>query len=137
MRELSEQELKPGTTFRGSFMFTEEEISAYYSLLGLEFKPDQPLSTAIFATNKPSYVVLKGRMPQGTIHLKQEAEHYGPVYAGQEYEVEVSMTDKYEKKGRQYLVYETRFFKDGSLVSRQKTTQLLSFAQVNCGGGES
>lgn len=127
MKELRYDELTVGRFFESKFVLTDSLVQSYMEALGLPYKEGKPLPTAIFSSNKPSYEALGGRFPQGTVHLKQKMEHYGQPYLGDEYEVEVCITDKYVKKGRNYLMYETTFKKEGQLLCRQLTTQLLSF----------
>jgi hypothetical protein len=128
MKEYAFDEFAVGSRYRTTFVLTEQIVGDYLECLGMSVGPGEPLPAAIFASMKPWYEALEGRFPQGTVHLKQTTEHYGHAYPGDRYDVEVIITDKYVKKERNYLVYETTFTRDNVLICRQKTTQILALA---------
>ncbi len=66
-------------------------------------------------------------VPQGSVHVKQKYEIYGLVYEGDCLTTTVSIADKYEKKGRKYLVYRAAVTnQDGDIVAVNEMTNILA-----------
>ena len=128
MKEYTFDELSLGQRFRTQFDLKESIAKDFLKSLNIENIEGQPLPVAVFSTLTPIYKAIGARFPQGTIHLKQKMEHYGNPYIGDIFDIEVLIASKYEKKGRQYLVFETSFIKDNKLICKQESTQLMAFA---------
>ncbi|MFF2853540.1 hypothetical protein [Peribacillus sp. NPDC058002] len=128
MQEFNYEEVKIGDVFKTSFTLTKEIVHLYHSSLNEVFIEGLPAPSSILGIYKPWYDAFGGRVAQGTIHLKQRMEYYSNVYIEDEFEVVVSVCDKYRKKGRDYLIHETNFYKSGLLVCKQTTTQLWAYA---------
>ncbi|CAM3488794.1 hypothetical protein GCM10009865_32210 [Aeromicrobium ponti] len=129
MKEFSYDALSVGDVFTSKFIVTENLVENYCKSLGLGAGQSQPVPSSILAIYKPWYDAFGGRVAQGTIHLKQKMQYFHEVAAGDAFDVKVVVKAKYEKKGRDYLVHETSFFKGYHLYCRQTTTQLWAFAQ--------
>ncbi|MFC7364174.1 MULTISPECIES: hypothetical protein [Bhargavaea] len=69
-----------------------------------------------------------GNPVPGTIHLKQKNENFKRAKIGDRFEVTVKVKDKYQSKGRDYLILETSFNKEGTLYCIENTTYLWGFA---------
>ncbi|PWA09019.1 hypothetical protein DCC39_13710 [Pueribacillus theae] len=117
-----------GDILHSKLAITKELYEAYADTLGLPFNPNEKVPPSIFQVYRPAYEALGGRIAQGTIHLKQKVEHFGDAFLGDEFNVEVKIVDKYNRKNRDYLIYEASFLKDGELVSRVTTTHLWAFS---------
>lgn len=72
-----------------------------------------------------------GNPVPGTIHLKQKMENLLEPQIGDNFEVTITIKDKFRKKERDYLVFETEFHKDGKLYCKETTTYLWGFANGN------
>jgi len=46
-----------------------------------------------------------GYLPQGAVHVRQQYSLFGPVYVGDWLTTTVSVAEKYQKKGRNHVVY--------------------------------
>jgi 3-hydroxybutyryl-CoA dehydratase len=72
---------------------------------------------------RPAQNALKG--PPGGIHAKQAFKFLRPVRAGDVLETRLEVMEKYEKKGRRYLVSQTATHnQDGQLVTRGLMTSI-------------
>jgi hypothetical protein len=130
MKELDYAALHVGDTYRATFAFTEELVRDYVETLGLTYKSDGRVPSFLFAIYKPVYAALGGRIAEGTIHIGQRMEHYREVAVGEVLDVVVTITDKYRKKERDYIVYAIEFCKDGEVCCKQVTTQIWALAET-------
>jgi acyl dehydratase len=65
--------------------------------------------------------------PKGNVHAKQEFVWYGPVRIGDVLATEVIAADKYIKRGRRYVVTETRTRnQDGRLIATGRMTSIFA-----------
>ncbi len=75
------------------------------------------------------WVPLFDRMPN--IRAKQDFTFVTPVYAGETYTAVGSVADKYEKRGRLFVVFEAIFTDaQGTEVLRDRRTQLILSEEV-------
>jgi acyl dehydratase len=66
-------------------------------------------------------------VPQGSVHVKQLYEIFQLVYEGDCLTTIVSIADKYEKKGRKYLVYKAAVTNQhGDIVAVNEMTNILA-----------
>ncbi|MDQ0218028.1 hypothetical protein ELQ35_01600 [Peribacillus cavernae] len=129
MKEYTNDQFSVGSKFHTKFILTDKLAKNLIESLSIVFQNGKALPAALFSTFiNPTLKALGGRFPQGSIHLKQTVEHFGAPFVGDEYEVEVLIADKYVRKGRDYLVWETIFKKENQVICRQESTFLLSFA---------
>ncbi|MBU3946857.1 MAG: MaoC family dehydratase [Proteobacteria bacterium] len=76
-----------------------------------------PISMAIYSTVSSVIKPLKQKTPPGLIHASQKFEFTGLVRPGDELLIKTIVEDKYEKKGRKYVVFKSEVFnKDGQKI---------------------
>ena len=76
-----------------------------------------PISMAIYSTVSSVIKPLNVKTPPGLIHAKQKFEFTGLVRPGDELLIKTIVEDKYEKKGRKYVVFKSEVFnKDGQKI---------------------
>lgn len=62
----------------------------------------------------------------GGIHAKQEFEFHNPILPGTEVRISGKVVDKYEKRGRKYIVFETRIEdEEGRLLVKSKSYSIV------------
>lgn len=72
---------------------------------------------------RPAQNALRG--PPGGVHAKQQFAFHAPVRIGDVLETTLVVQEKYERKGRNYLVSETRTVNQrGILVTTSRITQI-------------
>jgi hypothetical protein len=146
--ELSYQELEAGQTFPPrEFEVTREAIRHYREATGedpnggallplrwcgppgasgtpgLGTPPVDEVAPSTFAHlfAVPRVVVPDAVLPPGGIHARQEYEFHRPLRAGERVQTTMRVAEKYEKRGRCYLVYEFEVRDEGGalcMVSR-------------------
>lgn len=80
-----------------------------------------PMLAAIYI--RPAQNALNG--PPGGVHAKQGFEFHAPIEAGDTLSTTLTVAEKYERKGRRYLVCETRTDnQDGVVVSTGRIVQI-------------
>jgi hypothetical protein len=71
------------------------------------------------------------RTDDARIHYEYEAEHHSPAYVGEELVVSGRITDKYIRRGREFIRYELRVeTADGRLVTTYKDRTLLRYKKA-------
>lgn len=72
----------------------------------------------------------KGTGPTARIHYEYDCEIFEPVHPGDVVEVSGEVTDRFTKKGRDYLVMEMKLVRksDGTLLVRYVDRVILAFA---------
>lgn len=129
MNEFKYEDVNVGDVFKTQLSLSKELVSAYRKVLDWPDGGEKKAPPAVFANFKPWDSAFGGRPAQGTVHLRQRMEHYGEVRVGDGVDVTVRIQDKYSKKGRDYLVFETEFANAGELCCRALTTLLWAYAQ--------
>lgn len=120
-----------GDVYRTTYRITPEIAAAYRRLVGevVTEGTTSPFAPPwVFCSFVPLYDALGGRFDQGTIHLRQRMEMFGRVQVGEELDVEVRVTDKYVRKGRNYAALEVSFLRDGEVTCRTGSTFLWGYA---------
>jgi len=80
-----------------------------------------PMLAAVYI--RPAQNALKG--PPGGVHAKQAFQFHHPVREGDRLATRLTVKEKYERKGRNYLVSETQTFnQDDVLVTTGRIVQL-------------
>lgn len=119
-------ELSVNTEFKTTIKLEDDFVSEYLKALDLDPEGEY-IPSSIFA-NYNMWNSTLGNPPQGTVHLKQKTESYLSPVRGEVYEAKVTIKDIYEKRNRDYLVFETEISKDEQLYYRSLTTYLWGFA---------
>ena len=86
--------------------------------------PDDPAPALLF--HSEVYRRLDWYLPNlvGNLHARQEWEFFAPVMVGDTVQTRSLITDRYAKRGRDYVVNEVLFVNDtGALISRGRTHQ--------------
>lgn len=109
------------------FVLDRDTINEYKKAVGYDSQ-DNFVPNSIFAIYKFWNTTL-GNPPAGTIHLKQMMEYYRAPKVDDIFQVEITIKDKYRKKERDYLIFETVFYKGNKVYCRQITTYLWGFAE--------
>lgn len=113
--ELSFENLQVGQTFPvAEFCVQGDHIRRYAEATGDDHPSyrsgdDESLQAPntfghLFAV--PRVVVPDAVLPPGGVHARQEYRFERPLQAGQRITTAMRLVDKYEKRGRRYLVYE-------------------------------
>jgi hypothetical protein len=123
------QETLVNHKYKTTFELNDSIIKKYLRSLGLD-ENSENIPSSIFAIYHFWNSTLGNPVP-GTIHLKQKMENFLKPKNGDLYDVVITITDKYKKKGRDYLVFETEFYKDSQLYCKETTTYLWGFASGN------
>lgn len=135
---LTFEKLRVGTVYpEVHYQFTPEQVAKWVS----SFEDD---TVAVTGGGKPAegsevpaaltslYVldaILKAypNRPKGNVHAKQDFVWYSPVRIGDVLATEVIVADKYRKRGRRYVVTETRTRnQDGRLVATGRMTSIFA-----------
>jgi len=105
------------------YAVTPEAIAAFR--VATQDSAQSEIAPALLAAvyGRPAQNALKG--PPGGVHAKQSFRFLQPVKAGDVLETQLEVVDKYEKKGRRYLVSETvTRNQQGTLVTRGRITSI-------------
>jgi hypothetical protein len=130
MREFRYEDVSVGDLLTSRLSLDKDLVKGYMECLGIQYGEGRTVPSSIFAIYKPWYEAFGGRVAHGTVHLKQKMEYFCRVEVGDEFDVQVKVTDKYRKKDRDYLVHETTFMKGGKLCCKQITTQIWAFVKT-------
>lgn len=113
-------------TYTTTFRLDEEAVKNYLSALDMA-EDSTSIPPSIFAVYHHWNATIGNPVP-GTIHLKQEMQYYENPSLGDVYDVTIKIVEKYEKKAKNYLVFETLIQKDSQLYCKETTTYLWGFA---------
>ncbi len=70
-------------------------------------------------------------LKMGTLHAKQELEFYNPVRLDRKLISRGTVTDKYIRRGREWIVFEAEFSdEEGTRIARSKVVTALPSAQA-------
>jgi hypothetical protein len=128
MKQIRYEDVEVGDEFRTQFALTEELVADYRRVLDWPGDDKRTAPPAIFANCRPWYSAFGGRIAEGSIHLRQKMEHNADVYVGDSIDVKLRISEKYNKKGRDYLSFEIEFLRAGQLACRTSTTVLWAYA---------
>ena len=112
--------------YETTFYLGKEIVKRYLLALGLK-DTNSIIPSSIFLVYHHWNATIGSPIP-GTIHLKQNIEYFAKPKVDDLYDVVITITDKYKKSNRNYLVFETEFFKEKKLYCKQITTYLWGFA---------
>lgn len=115
--------------FKTKFKLDDEFVSEYLSALNMD--PESSYIPGSIFANYNLWNETIGKPPQGTVHLKQKTEYFLNPERGEVYDVKVTIKEIYQKRNRDYLVFETEVAKNGVLYYRSLTTYLWGFADNN------
>lgn len=119
MGYVSYQSLQAGSTFHARFVLTGGYVRRYAALTGWPWTPDEPAPPSALAILDPVYEALGGSSPEGTIHVSHRLAELHPVFAGESFDVSVTVAGKRQRKGRNIVELGIRYHRGGVLCSRQ------------------
>ncbi|WP_408011254.1 hypothetical protein ACJROX_13620 [Pseudalkalibacillus sp. A8] len=114
-----------GDEFITTYTISEEVARPYVELVGGTYVENQPVLPSVFLIYTPLFEAIGGRFVNGTVHLKQEASYYNKPKVGDQFTVKVTVKNKYVKKDKNYLIYETTYSLKDKLYCRLLSTQLV------------
>lgn len=123
MKTYDYEALSIGDEFSSKFTITEQFVKGYVEAVGETYEAGK-VPNYVFSVFTPIYDALGGRNSPGAIQFKQKTEHFSSASVGDELDVVVTITNKYHKKNKDYLVYEVEFLKENTLICKQETVTL-------------
>lgn len=137
-KEIPYDSIAEGDVYRASYALTPELVGAYDELVGTDARdgraaappaPGDPVPPWVYSAMAPLYDALGGRYAQGTVHLKHRMETYAVAHVGDVLDVELRVTGKHVRKGRERAVMEMDLLRDGTLICRVTSTFLWGYAK--------
>ena len=116
----------------GPYRYTvTPEMAAYAAskgdITGARFSADSSFAPSTLTDNDYSLAFLQKYHPGEAIHTKAENHYLNPPIVGKELTVTGAVSDKFEKRGKDFLVFETATRdEDGREIVKSKNTLLLS-----------
>jgi len=114
-----------GEKYNTIFKINKKKVNEYLNLLN-KFSQYDFIPNSIFANYNVWNSVL-GDPVIGTIHLKQKMNYYKNPEINDVFDVEVTIKNKYKKNEKDYLIFETKFYKNSILYCKSLTTYLWGF----------
>jgi predicted acetyltransferase len=115
--------------YKSTFQLDDKTVNEYLKALNSS-ENSEDIPSSIFAIYHLWNSTI-GKPVPGTIHLKQKMEYFLKPSRGDIYDVLIKVTEKYQKKNRNYLVFETLISKKEKLYCKETTTYLWGFASAN------
>ena len=116
----------------GPYRYTvTREMAAYAAskgnITGARFSADSSFAPSTLTDNDYSLAFLQKYHPGEAIHTKAENHYLNPPVIGKELIVTGAVSEKFEKRGKDFLVFETTTYdEDGREIVKSKNTLLLS-----------
>jgi len=94
---------------------TESHFTWFFSstIAQKEGFPGKVVPPILFGQIQAIKDVLPLQMPDGTLHTKHKFEFYRPIMINEKLTFLTKVTDKHQKKGRNYVVMESRILDEG------------------------
>lgn len=131
VERLNLEDAQVGDTI-GPYRYTvTREMAAYAASKGditdARFSADSSFAPSTLTDNDYSLAFLQKYHPGEAIHTKAETHYLNPPAIGKELTVTGAVSDKFEKRGKDFLVFETTTRdEDGREIAKSKNTLLLS-----------
>lgn len=128
--KLSLKQLSIGMSGMTQLELTEEVVLAFAAATGYETSSGE-VPPGILSIYRPLWEALGGRAAEGTVHLRQSVAFHTPLTVGDKLDFHVSVQDIYQKKERDYVVFQVLVKKAERLMCEQLITYIWGLVQTS------